>query len=102
MTKLTKQQKRNYIARYRNAKDTIFTAYKKPSQTKINTYIYICETAEQMGGTNPKVIGHNCNTYATAFTFYRNGWEIIRIDTKDNIYMFYTNPLRLYAEYKGN
>lgn len=102
MSKITKQQKRDYIARYRKATDTIFMAYKKPSEAKISIYLYICDVAEQMGGSEPKVLGYNTITYTTGFVFYRNGWEILRIDTKDNIYMFYTSPLRLYADYKGN
>lgn len=103
MRTLSIKQKRAYIKALKEQphKD-IFEAYKKPSETKINIYYYLCDVAEQMDGTTPTVIFHNSQHFTTAFYFWRNNEKHIRIDTKDNIYMFSTNPFTFYRNYEGN
>ena len=103
MRTLTLKQKRAYIkALKEQPHKTIYEAYKKPSETKRGIYDYLCYVAEQMDGTTPTVILHNSHHFTTAFYFWRNGEKHIRIDTKEHIYMFSTNPFTFYRDYEGN
>lgn len=98
MTKLTQAQKERYIELYQECWDTIDTAYKTPSLNKIFVYGHICTISRDMDGTLPRVITHNPYHFTTAFRFWRYGRELLRVDTANNIYMFYTDTLE---EYKG-
>lgn len=90
--------------------DTIYDAYKKPSQAKIDAYKRICAMANQIDGeygvdkyhgrymvvtTKPHIISHNVHNFVTAYCVkkYANGNPFdcyLIVDTKDNTYKIET------------
>lgn len=70
---------------YRN----IWDAYENPSVYKVRAWERIVERANNTDGFNfdLRIIGKNCMSFSTVYTFTENGKTYIVKDTKDNTYI---------------
>lgn len=64
--------------------ETIFTAYEKPSKTKIETFNAIKARCYREGGYDLTVTGHNCHFYSTMYKVCVDGVEYLVVDTKSS------------------
>lgn len=82
----------NYIDRYEFSQcNSIYQAYKKPSQEKISAYCEIQEEAQKMGAYSPvKILSRNIDKYVCAYP--------IRIDDDKSVLIIHTRDYRYCTE----
>lgn len=76
---------------YAQRKDerSIFDAYARPSETKIETFTLIRERAWRTDGYNYDIAicGHNTSSYSTVYSYTVDGVRYIVKDTKENTFV---------------
>lgn len=60
--------------------ETIYDAYSKPSETKVETYNAIKARCYREGGYDLTVRGHNCHFYTTMYKVCSEGTEYLVVD----------------------
>lgn len=93
MSKITPsfiRKMRYYANRFNESRDSIWTAYGRPSDYKVKAYERLCEIAN---GGDCRVLGHNCNVFTTGMytTDKETGELLFRVDTRDNVYTIPAN-----------
>ena len=87
------RQQQYYIELYnRSTTHTIYNAYKKPSQNKIDVYNSLLKMEYEAGGMYGKIISHNTFKFTYAFKYWKElernigTIEILRVITPTRIF----------------
>ena len=73
----------------RYGRETIHTAYVRPSSTKVNAYNAIAERAKHTDGyeNNLSVVGAGSHFFSTVYSYVADGIRYIVKDTASNTYV---------------
>lgn len=90
------QKMRHYADRFDASDDTIYTAYVRPSKSKIRAYEELCNIA--IDG-DCRVLGHNCDQFTTGMytTDKETGEVVFQVNTKNNVYTIPVNYVSPYT-----
>ena len=86
-----KRAGQNMIARTNSNEGTIYDAYKRPSSNKVWAWRDGATICYNMGGTNLRVTGHNCNEFTLAFEATYDGVPVRIVRTHLHDYIIFKN-----------